>query len=305
MELFVFDRAGAYSSGKFSIHDEPDKFARAIVGYLTMTHEDMGIDTFIKRLSEDVISLCDTAGKETKFTLEQLLSTSRRTTCFSTENYAKAVKFSWTSEGGAQEADLLILAEERGVKGVPRLVAYNRKTSIAELRQDLEFPRPKLNKRKLPALLSDSDSGDDCHRYKWRRCSDWEMPGEYDGPPPGLTESSEKPFINKIYNCLVVAPYGRPISNFESAMELLESMRDAIRAHESLYVKAGILHRDVSPSNILITKPDLADGYKGILIDLDHTHRCDAKMTEKHIGTLPFMAVGLLLEKDHTYRLSP
>lgn len=229
MELFVFDRAGAYSSGKFSIHDEPDKFARAIVGYLTMTHEDMGIDTFIKRLSEDVISLCDTAGKETKLTLEQLLSTSRRTTCFSTENYAKVVKFSWTSEGGAQEADLLILAEERGVKGVPRLVAYNRKTSIAELRQDLEFPRPKLNKRKLPALLSDSDSGDDCHRYKWRRCSDWEMPGEYDGPPPGLTESSEKPFINKIYNCLVVAPYGRPISNFESAMELLESMRDPLR----------------------------------------------------------------------------
>ncbi|KAI1157318.1 hypothetical protein F5B18DRAFT_657823 [Nemania serpens] len=49
MELWVFDRSGAYSSGAFDIHDKPDTFARALVGYATMDDDAMGLDTFIER----------------------------------------------------------------------------------------------------------------------------------------------------------------------------------------------------------------------------------------------------------------
>lgn len=43
MELWVFDRSGAYSSGEFDIHREPEKFARALVAYATMDDESMGL----------------------------------------------------------------------------------------------------------------------------------------------------------------------------------------------------------------------------------------------------------------------
>ncbi|ODA75781.1 hypothetical protein RJ55_08689 [Drechmeria coniospora] len=49
MELWVFDRSGPCSSGPFDIHDELDKFARAIVGYATMHDDAMGLDTFVER----------------------------------------------------------------------------------------------------------------------------------------------------------------------------------------------------------------------------------------------------------------
>lgn len=36
-------------SGPFDIHDEQDKFARALVVYATMDEDAMGLDTFIER----------------------------------------------------------------------------------------------------------------------------------------------------------------------------------------------------------------------------------------------------------------
>ncbi|PHH73748.1 hypothetical protein CDD80_3606 [Ophiocordyceps camponoti-rufipedis] len=309
MELFVYDRAGVYSSGEFSIRDEPRKFARAIVGYLTMSRLDMGIDNFIKRTYEDVVSVWDNAGKKATFTLERLLSSSAKTTCFSSDNSSKVVKLSWISESGSREASLLKLAEYRGVKGVSRLVADRQITTIAELRRGLRYPRQD-SKRQLPSSIQ-VEHDDNPHRSKRQRCDDSKVPVE----PSDLTDSSdsesdddtEKPFYeNKIYQCMVIAPYGRPISHFGSAKELLESMRDAIVAHESLFVRGGILHRDVSPDNILITKPEHADGFKGILIDLDHAQTNDDQMSygRNHmpVGTEPFMGLDVLRREEHTYR---
>ncbi|KAI4260723.1 MAG: hypothetical protein LQ352_000115 [Teloschistes flavicans] len=46
MELWVFDRSGPYSSGEFDIHEESQKFIRAIAGYAMMDDEELGLDTF-------------------------------------------------------------------------------------------------------------------------------------------------------------------------------------------------------------------------------------------------------------------
>jgi serine/threonine protein kinase len=74
---------------------------------------------------------------------------------------------------------------------------------------------------------------------------------------------------NRIFSCLVVSPAGCVISDFQTVEELLEAMRDAIKAHQSLYETGNILHRDISSNNIIITRPETADGFKGMLIDLD------------------------------------
>lgn len=58
-------------------------------------------------------------------------------------------------------------------------------------------------------------------------------------------------YENRILSCIVVSPAGRALSDFRSIRELLTSLRDAIRAHRSLYEVAGILHGDISSNNIV------------------------------------------------------
>ena len=47
------------------------------------------------------------------------------------------------------------------------------------------------------------------------------------------------------------------------------ALRDATKAHRSLYLDGNIPHRDISENNIIITDPENADGNSGMLIDLD------------------------------------
>ncbi|KAE9374068.1 hypothetical protein N431DRAFT_556485 [Stipitochalara longipes BDJ] len=70
MEQWIFDRSGPYSSGTFDTHEEPEKFARALVGYATMDHATMGLDTFIEREhGHHCVTLNDSSGRETSIRL--------------------------------------------------------------------------------------------------------------------------------------------------------------------------------------------------------------------------------------------
>ena len=39
------------------------------------------------------------------------------------------------------------------------------------------------------------------------------------------------------------------------------------KMHRSLYTDGNILHHDISENNIIITDPERADGFKGVLIE--------------------------------------
>ncbi|ODA77176.1 hypothetical protein RJ55_06803 [Drechmeria coniospora] len=144
MELWVFDRSGPYSSGPFDIHDEPDKFARAIVGYATMDDDAMGLDTFIEQDGgHRYVTLDDASGNETRVRLvnamvRQRAIVCRGTTCYET-GHNHVAKFSWASDKRKQEVKQLRHAEEMGVKGVARVVAHRRITTVAGMREGLEF----------------------------------------------------------------------------------------------------------------------------------------------------------------------
>ncbi|KAI1195731.1 serine/threonine-protein kinase Sgk2 [Nemania serpens] len=334
MELWVFDRSGAYSSGPFDIHDEPDKFARAFIGYTTMNNDAMGLDTFVERVDgHRYVTLEDANGKETKVRLDSAMVRQkgivcRGTTCYKTQNNYVA-KFSWASDKRRLEVEQLKLAEERGVKGVARVVAHRQITTIAEIREGLEFPNPHKfrddaihfddppsaasantlsNKRKyLSNHTSDNASGSKRRQSNSRKSklakelNDQLSIGK---DKPSLYTLGKDLWENRIYSCLVVSPAGRVISDFQTAKELLESMRDAIKAHQSLYITGNILHRDISSNNIIITEPETADGFKGMLIDLDLAKVRDSGPSEaRHqTGTMQFMAVEVLRIADHTYR---
>jgi hypothetical protein len=80
---------------------------------------------------------------------------------------------------------------------------------------------------------------------------------------------------------LVISPAGRAIHKYEKKSELLGALRDAIKAHRSLYLKDNILHRDISENNMIITDPKKT-GVMGMLIDLDLAKELSSGRTLSH-----------------------
>jgi serine/threonine protein kinase len=72
-------------------------------------------------------------------------------------------------------------------------------------------------------------------------------------------DAKQIPYDKRIYRCLVIYPAGRPIHKYQSPLELLEALRDAIKAHQSLHSKGKILHRDVSENNIIRVSVNIGD----------------------------------------------
>ncbi len=96
-----------------------------------------------------------------------------------------------------------------------------------------------------------------------------EQAEEHTEPPqvPAPTPNKEK-YRNRIPTCLAVSPAGHPLKEFNSIKELLEALRDAIKARR-LLLDGNILHRDISLNNIILTNPEEAGGFSGMLVDLD------------------------------------
>jgi hypothetical protein len=349
MELWVFDRSGPYSSGPFNIHDEPEKFIQALVGYTLMNDDELGLNTFIEHDGDDnfVIIQEDTTGKDTKIQLEQQPMVIHRaivcrgTTCYRSKDGKKVVKLSWQSDLRPPEAEHLRRARDRRVTGVATLFGHHDITNVEQMRDGLTFPSShRFRNTKLSASTSFSESQsqvtlsrslgtfqslgisqsslgkrkiiDRCSRAaKSSRSNSQtsklreEYEVNYDTQDKDLVTKNAQAegYKNRIFSCLVISPAGRTIKEFRSIRELLTALRDAIKAHRSLLGKAKILHRDISENNIIITDPEIADGFSGMLIDLDLAIVDGERTGGRHMtGTMEFMAIDVLRGVEHTYR---
>ncbi|KAI2639447.1 kinase-like domain-containing protein [Xylaria nigripes] len=201
----------------------------------------------------------------------------------------------------------LRLAKENGVAGVVEMVGHCQITTINSMRDGLQFLESHSFRGTADEMIGKSKkrSSVDCRLQPPKRfrssTGQSVSPSMEDSQCPALSLSSDG-YNNRAFRCLVTYPAGRPIYEYESPVELLEALRDAIKAHESLYTAANILHRDISENNIIITEKKT--GFSGRLIDLDlakevGSGRCGALC---RTGTMEFMAIEVLLDKDHTYR---
>jgi Fungal protein kinase len=201
-------------------------------------------------------------------------------------------------------------------------VAHRRITTITELREGLEFgDRHRFRNEDVHSDHPPSTMAGTTILGNKRKSSSSYTSDNVSGPKrlrsssqkPNLSTSNVKPSLytpgddlweNRIFSCIVISPAGRVISDFQTVEELLEAMRDAIKAHQSLYEIGNILHRDISSNNIIITKPETAGGFKGMLIDLDLAKVKDSGPSgaRHQTGTMQFMAVEVLRMADHTYR---
>ena len=255
------------------------------------------------------------------------------------------VKFSWTSDQRPPEADLLRLARKRGVKGIAQLYGHKKIATIAEMRKGLTFTKthtfrspassplasfsqsqqraphsrsfsqlqglsiaegPSRKRKSVDAGRGSSKrSRSNSQRANNVRREDEVTYAVEDTKPTSLLVDNQDPFDNRIFRCLVIFPAGTVIRHFRSRCELLEALRDAIKAHRSLLMDGKILHRDISENNIIIPDdPKEVDDFAGILIDMDLAKELDSEPSgaRHRTGTMEFMAIEVLLGYSHTYR---
>jgi len=126
-----------------------------------MSDEELGLDTFIGREgAKEFVAVVDENGKDRQLLLEgrpiarQAAIVGRGTSCYRTVDGMNVVKFSWVSTSRSPtEPDLLMLAGQRKVKGVPRLIGHRRTITTGELRSSLIFSK----KRQLHGRLARSE----------------------------------------------------------------------------------------------------------------------------------------------------
>ncbi|KAH9945519.1 hypothetical protein B0H21DRAFT_809280 [Amylocystis lapponica] len=113
------------------------------------------------------------------------------------------------------------------------------------------------------------------------------------------TDKSPAQAVPRVLSRLVMETYGWPIKFFKDIPELLRVIRDALRGHQDLYYKAGVLHRDISIGNILICpEDDVGKKTHGRIIDLDY-----AKLTNKYfdpVRSLPREEWDEMMESRYT-----
>ncbi|KAG6053531.1 hypothetical protein E4U32_007505 [Claviceps aff. humidiphila group G2b] len=152
LRAWVLDRSGTYSGTKFNIHEDPERFFRLFCGYVMMSDDELGLDTFTQhRDGKMIVTIPVNINKPELIELElrpepisyQRAIVCRATTCFLAKpsdapkeaKWDRVVKFSWASSKRSPEAELLNQAEENHIKGVARVVGYKESiVSISSLR---------------------------------------------------------------------------------------------------------------------------------------------------------------------------
>ncbi|KAJ3001105.1 hypothetical protein NUW54_g6644 [Trametes sanguinea] len=80
-------------------------------------------------------------------------------------------------------------------------------------------------------------------------------------------------YLERSHMRIVINEIGRPLTEFKSTRELVTALRDAVIGHQQAWLRAGILHRDVSVGNILIVDEpgEEAPSICGFLHDFDYS----------------------------------
>lgn len=307
LELWVFDRSGAYSSGRLNIHEHPQALARALVGYASMDmgnldifKDDANIGTYITLNNVD-----GSSSRQVTIT-EQIFSKSviagRGTVCYSTPE--GVLKLSWQTKGRRTEADILQVARSKGVQGVASIVALKELASVEDHRGNLVFQKNLARGFRVKAVRQDNPwqggssasqgsgskrSRSESSALSSSASSKRHASGSLKSPKPSASGTGEPLstiicpendssrfscnaktiYQPRILTAILIQPAGRPIRDYKSPVELLKAMKDATLAHLNL-LKAGILHGDISINNIIITQPNKENNlFEGMLIDLD------------------------------------
>ncbi|KAF4612430.1 hypothetical protein D9613_004378 [Agrocybe pediades] len=259
--LYVFDRSGACHSEDINIHKNAEVFVRIILGICSPDCAAVGFDTSIYWSDDGTRRI--QALDENKNLVAYRIKDPDGKPLFHAGTIKGRGTCCWAVEGG--------------------LVVKDRWTSVEQTPEVdfLEVSRGLPFVGQMVAYITGTSTA------KLRGFHDYER---------DVSPEDKKHFDNRYFHRVTLKDGGKPFLQFSSPEEVLYAIRDAIRGHKNLW-DSGILHRDISINNILITRSDTVP-YGGTLIDLDMAVWIDRANSPEakdfRAGTQAFQSVGVL-----------
>ncbi|KAI4123443.1 MAG: hypothetical protein LQ341_007200, partial [Variospora aurantia] len=340
MRLWHFDRSGSAASQPFDINSEGLQFVRVIIGYHLMNDKQLGLDPMIQQQpdGQQYVEITRDDQIERLILTEEIkrpaVIAGRATTCWGAycaqDQWKKPliVKTSWQYEERPEEGELIKEATENNVEHIARY--YHHETVQVDGKNDdtienvrrgmlnaegrIKFTQKSSSKPSAAASepRRESVAGQNSNLRKRPSSANQMVPSKRSclGSPP------EPTIHNRVHRLIITRDPGKPIWQASSPGALLTGLVGAIKGealimsiesianftlgHESS-LNAGILHRDVSIGNIMLTE----DENDGFLIDFDlaiKTASIEACGAPGKTGTKVFMAIGALSGDRHTFR---
>ncbi len=327
MRIWVFDRLGGVASEQFDINKDGPRFVSTILGFLWMSEEELGFDPTIMTAEGQRFIEVLRGGSTERLILDRVMKRARciagrATTCWKAYRQDDphalfVVKDSWQYLEREEEGEFLREATNKGVvhvarhyhhetvrvRGVDDDVRGNvRKGLDATKATNYRQNRPRRSPSTSTSTAGPSRVGRSSSIAGAKRSS--HETGAF--LPPSKRPCSASPtkagndvLPNRVHRRVILSDYGIPIYEADSQEALLAALADCIEGHESLRQKAGLLHRDISIGNLMISTDD-----GGFLIDLDlavKEQRVSASGAKGKTGTRAFMAIGALLGEQHSF----
>ncbi|KAL6173862.1 hypothetical protein ACJQWK_00023 [Exserohilum turcicum] len=328
MRLWVFDRLGGIASKQFNVNKDGLQFVSVMLGLLWMNKAQLGFDPTIVTIGDKrYIQIERENGKE-RLIINKVIKrvpcvAGRATTCWKVTREEDpdtplVVKDSWQYPERDEEGEMLHEATEKGVVNVARYFHHqtvrvgNQDDDIcANVRKGLDITKATnyMPQRQMPLLnntgrrASRRDGSSNVAGRK-RPSSSINTPL----PPSKRLRSSspEKPaIVNRVHRRVIVRDYGEAIYKSSSPAMLLTALEQCIHGYESLHTQGGILQRDISPNNLMVNEDaGNPSSWRAFLVDLDLAIKERREMSSgacAKTGTRPFMAIGLLLDEQHSF----
>ncbi|RXW24320.1 hypothetical protein EST38_g1512 [Candolleomyces aberdarensis] len=261
--LFHFDR-GAQQTLPFNIHKDPQTFVRLILGLCSTDERTLGLDDSIQwSIGVD--------GVKTRGTLKTIGSDN------------KVVVYDLV-----MEEDPFVRSSIRG-RGTTCWPVKN-PNGERFIVKDYWFSGDRETEYEL--LKEAKGLSGVCQMVSYEDCR--AQTKIFRGDTSAFTKGT---FHNRTAIRIVMKAYGPSIENFSTVEQVLAALRDAIAGHKAL-LDRDIIHRDISPNNILLGQPDAEAGERGVLIDLDIASRTNAPFTliraDFNMGTRMFQSLMVL-----------
>ncbi|KAK4095936.1 hypothetical protein N658DRAFT_519472 [Parathielavia hyrcaniae] len=309
MRIWVFDRLGGIASEQFDINKDRLRFG------------ELGFDPTITTAKGERFIEIIRGGSTERLVLDETMKRARciagrATTCWKAYRQDDphtlfVVKDSWQYLEREEEGEFLSEATDKGVVHVAR--HYHHETVRVQgmdddvrgnVRQGLDVTKAtnywQNRSRRSPSTNTEGPSrvGRSSSIAGPKRSS--HETGAF--LPPSKRPCSTSPtkagrdvLPNRVHRRVILSDWGIPIYKAGSRAALLAALADCIEGHESLRQKAGLLHRDISIGNLMVSKDN-----GGFFIDLDLA-RVSASGAKGKTGTRAFMAIGALLGEQHSF----
>ncbi|KAI0809056.1 hypothetical protein BC629DRAFT_1732418 [Irpex lacteus] len=318
--LIRWDRAGALVSERFNYHDgENSWLAEFLFRYSKATPEQRGFDCHVQKADKDDIALLDAAVKahiqEFKYPAHLKIPL-ERTVDASYPAYKVHVDPETKDDEAPEGRDYIICRPfteisslcGRATRGYLAWGVHEKKLvffkdtwraegeglfSEAQIYKDLHGLNLDRLKSLLPTVLVSGDvrlsNKKSLQRTQTQKFAD-----------PKYQWFRPTAWLREHIRHRVVQELALPLHMVRNSKELLQAICNALEAIMLAYHEGGILHRDISAANIMLSQV-----FSGILNDWDHAIRVDPKRTRHpyRTGTWQFMSIDILMDANKPHSI--